>query len=137
MNIFEAAQTHTRQGDIGEAQAILEYTKLGYQVSRTLFDSAKYDLIIDDGEKLQRVQVRTSTFKKPCSKNAWRWAVGLKQTGGNTRVNTIRHRQDNDYDILFVVVADGRCWSIPVGALGDTRSEVNLGGPRYAKYEIT
>ena len=52
--MFENATTRTKQGDIGEARAIYEYTRLGYGVSRTLFDSCRYDLIIDDGSTLQR-----------------------------------------------------------------------------------
>ena len=48
------------QGDVGEARAIYEFTKLGYQVSVPLAAHCPYDLIIDDGEKLQRVQVKTS-----------------------------------------------------------------------------
>jgi hypothetical protein len=132
MNIFETAQTHTKQGDIGEARAILEYTKLGYQVSRTLFDSAKYDLIIDDGKKLQRVQVRTSTQRD----NKGRYRVGLVTSGGNTKKNIRRPREDDDYDILFALTSDDRSWSIPANQLGGVTSIV-IGGTEYSEYQIS
>jgi hypothetical protein len=38
-------------------------------------------------------------------------------------------------DYLFAVVADGRRWCIPSGAL-DGGTSVALGGPKYAEYEV-
>jgi len=96
--IFENATTNTKQGDIGEARAIYEYTCLGYTVSRTIFDSAKYDLIIDDGTCLARVQVKTTSFrtkeygKYASSTKHTGFYVNLKTTGGNRKINTIRYR---------------------------------------------
>ena len=39
------------------------------------------------------------------------------------------------YDYLFVLVADGRRWFIPSGAI-DGEHAINLGGPKYARYEV-
>lgn len=132
MNIFETASTNTKQGDIGEARAIYEYTKLGYDVSRTLFDSAKYDLIIDDGKEFKRVQVKTSTQRD----ERGRYQVGLVTSGGNTKKNIRRKRDDSDYDLLFVVTSDDRCWSIPSKSIGGVTAIV-VGGTEYTDFQIS
>lgn len=106
---FTNAITSTKQGDIGEARAIYEYTKLGYTVARTLFDSAKYDLIIDKNGILEKVQVKTTKYLH----SSGVYETALKTSGGNRSSSTIRNRQEKDYDTLFVLAENGNCWSIP------------------------
>ena len=65
--LFDESITTSEQGDIGEARAIYEFVKLGYVVSKPINDKAKYDLIIDTGDCLKRVQVKTSRHRKPGS----------------------------------------------------------------------
>ena len=36
----------------------------GYLISKPLFDNARYDFILDTGEKLLRIQVKTSTWNE-------------------------------------------------------------------------
>ena len=128
--MFENAITSTKQGDIGEARAIYEYTKLGYGVSRTLFDSMKYDLVIDIAGRLCKVQVKTTTFKSEYGV----YRVALKTSGGNRSFQTSRKREDEDYDYLFVLASDGNCWSIPVTEF-DARNSLNL-GTKFDKYKL-
>lgn len=70
-------------GDIGEAMAIADFTKAGFVVSTPLSNNARYDLIIDNGQKIYRVQVKTtesikddkmvfSTKTTNYSKGAWK-----------------------------------------------------------------
>ena len=135
--LFDNAETNTKQGDIGEARAIYEYTKMGYVVARTIFDSAKYDLILDDGVSLKRVQVKTTRCKKKYTNKKWNatgYNVLLGTTGGNRKINTYRNRNDDDYDILFVLTEEGRCWSIPVNELGAVTTTVVGASGRCAKY---
>ena len=47
-----------RKGDIATAPAIATFTALGFDVSIPLTESAAYDLIVDDGATLQRVQCK-------------------------------------------------------------------------------
>ncbi|UYL86161.1 hypothetical protein [Acinetobacter phage vB_AbaM_CP14] len=128
--MFENAVTNTKQGDIGEARAIYEYTRLGYGVSRTLFDSMKYDLIIDVEGTLKRVQVKTTRYKTKYDI----YQATLKTTGGNTTCSTIKNREDNDYDILFVLAEDGTCWSIPIAEL-NCKTTINL-GETYDRFKL-
>jgi len=48
-----------RQGNVGVAKAVYEYTKRGYTVLMPMSDSDKYDMVVDDGD-LHKVQVKTS-----------------------------------------------------------------------------
>ena len=118
------------QGNIGVARAIYEYTKKGYTVLAPLSDSSKYDLVIDNGESLLRVQVKTSR----CKSKYGGYTVNLKTSGGNTKVNTIRKRESGDYDVLFALVEDGRCWSIPSTELGDLTTGVVLGSTNFKQF---
>lgn len=128
--MFENAVTSTKQGDIGEAKAIYEYTKLGYGVSRTLFDSMKYDLIIDCNGQLKRVQVKTTRFKTKYGI----YQVCLKTAGGNQSFATVHKRKDEDYDILFVLADNGDSWSIPVTEF-EARTTLNL-SEQFDKFKL-
>jgi hypothetical protein len=51
-----------KKGNIGIAEAILYFTRLGYVVALPLTDSQSYDLIIDDGVGLKRIQAKFSSY---------------------------------------------------------------------------
>jgi hypothetical protein len=103
----------------------------GYAVFYPIGHSPDCDLVVDDGEKLQRVQVKTST--------QWRhrrWEVTLFTRGGNQSWNGLVKRfSPSRCDQLFAVMADGRRWFIPAHAV-DGGSKIVLGGPKYAEYEV-
>lgn len=130
MNIFENAPTWTKQGDIGEARAILELMKKGYLVSKPFSNSSKYDLIADDGNNLLKVQVKTTNNKS----NAGSWIVQLRTTGVNSSGFKIRNREDGDYDLLFVCTAVDECWLIPEYAI-ESHNAIYL-GDKYEKFRI-
>lgn len=46
-------------GDVSEAYVLMAFVRAGYLVSRPFGENQRYDLIIDDGVKLRRVQVKT------------------------------------------------------------------------------
>lgn len=129
-----------KQGNVGVARAVYEYTRLGYVVlAPVLSDSDKYDLVIADDKSLKKVQVKTSRLKMKdySGRNGKRtgYQVHLVTSGGNTKTNTIRKRKDADYDLLFVLVEDGRCWSIPTSELTAT-TQVCVGTAKYKDFEI-
>lgn len=68
-----------KQGDIGVAAAILYYTKKGYTVSVPLGDSARYDLVVDKGNEVYRVQVKTTNYTSPHGVPI----LNLRTSGGN------------------------------------------------------
>ena len=103
----------------------------GAGVFLPVFHSRDFDLIADWGDGLKRVQVKTSA----CYRNK-RWSVAVCTRGGNRSWNGLVKRLDpQNYDLLFVLVADGRRWLIPAAKVGGGCG-INLGGPKYAAFEI-
>ncbi len=86
-----------RKGDIGVSQAIATFTKIGFDVSLPLTESAPYDLIVDTGNKLARVQVRyTSTGE-----------VDLRRIHSNSKGYVVKKSQKDSYDWLYILRNDG------------------------------
>jgi hypothetical protein len=131
MSMFENNKTTKQQGNIGVTRAIYEYARLGYDVSIPMGDCQKYDLIIDTPNGLKKVQCKTSSVKQ----NTNSFAVALTTRGSNMSLHTIIKRNSSDYDELFVLLSDGRCWSIPSTEINGF-SSISVGGETYSKYEI-
>lgn len=51
------------KGAITEQKCFLKCIEMGYQVSKPIFDNARYDFILDTGKQLLRIQVKTSCWK--------------------------------------------------------------------------
>lgn len=51
--------TPKQKGELSEQHVIVRCMELGYTVSKPVGDSARYDLIVDDGSSLKRMQVKT------------------------------------------------------------------------------
>ena len=107
------------------------FASQGAMVAIPIGHSPDYDLITDFGDRLERVQVKTSSF--------WtgrRWVVALATRGGNQSWSgLVKRLEPSRCDSLFVHVGDGRRWYIPVQAL-DCASGLTLGGPKYAEFEV-
>jgi hypothetical protein len=120
-----------RQGDLGEFSAIEWLGSKGYPVWVPVGHSPDYDLVAEIAGKLVRIQVKTSTFGRDA-----RFEVVLSTSGGNQSWTGLVKRFSCDRcDWLFVLVADGRRWFIPAGAVEGTTT-IKLGGPKYAAYEV-
>ena len=52
--------TRKALGEAAEAAFLAKVTSLGFGVSKTWGDSERYDFILDSGQKLWRVQVKSS-----------------------------------------------------------------------------
>lgn len=118
-----------KQGDMGLGAAIGYFTKVGYTVGIPLTDSQDYDLIIDDGNQLSRVQVKTCNFKRRS------YEVNLSVKGGNrTSVGKIKKFETSNSDYLFIVTEDSEQYFIPTKMLV---AKYNLVlGPKYQKYIV-
>jgi len=93
-------RTTQRKGEVATAQAVATFTRLGYDVSIPLTESAKYDLVVDDEAGLHRVQVKYSS----------RNLVDVRSVHSNSKGYVVKKACENDYDWLYVlrVTADGR-----------------------------
>ena len=104
----------------------------GAKVFIPIGHSPDYDLIADFGDRLVRVQVKTSRRLTPHG----RFQVMLETKGGNQSWNGVVRRFDRSrYDSLFVLVADGRRWFIPSDRIEGT-SGICLGGTKYGEFEV-
>lgn len=131
MSSVDRAMPRRVQGDIGEASAIGWPTALGARVWVPLFSSSHCDVIAEWDDRFERLQVKTSTVWRK-----GRWEIALATRGGNRSWNGVTKLLDRSrIDALFVHVGDGRRWHIPVAALDGT-SNIRLGGPKYAPFEI-
>lgn len=86
-----------RKGDIAVSQAIATFTKLGYDVSLPLTESAAYDIIVDTTIELKRVQVRYSGSRE----------VDLRRIHSNSAGYVIKRAKENSYDWLYVLKSTG------------------------------
>ncbi|MFO0881990.1 MAG: group I intron-associated PD-(D/E)XK endonuclease [Candidatus Saccharimonadales bacterium] len=87
-----------RKGDIGVSQSIATFTKLGYDVSIPLTESAAYDLIVDDGE-LRRVQVRYTSNQNG--------EVDLRRIHSNSKGYVVKKLKTKAYDWLYILRDSG------------------------------
>lgn len=90
-------RTTQRKGDIAVSQAIARFTKMGYDVSLPLTESAHYDLIVDTGGVLKRVQVRYSSVRE----------VALRRIHSNSRGYVVKKTKANAYDWLYIFKHSG------------------------------
>lgn len=87
-----------RKGDIAVALAVSTFTRLGYDVSLPLTESAAYDLVVDDFNILRRVQVRYSSTKD----------VELRRIHSNSQGYVVKKTKQEAYDWLYVLDAEGK-----------------------------
>jgi hypothetical protein len=83
-----------------------------------------------------RVQVKTSTMRRPTPNGQERWDVALATNGGNQSWSGVAKTFDpSRFDLLFVLGGDGRRWLIPAEVV-ESKHGLNLGGPKYSEFEI-
>jgi hypothetical protein len=92
-------RTTQRKGDIATSRAIATFTAMGYDVSIPLTESAAYDLIVDDGKQLARVQCKYA--------NQARRQVDLRRIHSNSAGYVVKRAAEGSYDWLFVLDGEG------------------------------
>ena len=80
-----------RKGDTAVAQAIATFTRLGYDVSLPLTESAAYDLIVDENGILRKVQVRYCSTVE----------VDLRRIHSNSKGYVVKKTREDAYDCLY------------------------------------
>ncbi len=81
-----------RKGDTAVAQAVATFTRIGYDISLPLTESASYDVIVDLGKSLKRVQVKYTTDGK----------VDLRRVHSNSKGYVVKKPLDGAYDWMYV-----------------------------------
>jgi len=118
------------KGSLAVAHCVAKLYNLGYEVLFPFGDRNSYDLVFDDGKKLNKVQVK---FAGKRSKGNHR--AGLRITGGNQSFNYVKKYNDNAFDYLFVYTQDGRSYLISWKEI-KIRNEISIDDKKYQKYLI-
>lgn len=87
-----------RKGDYAVTHAIMSFTKCGYDVSIPITESAAYDLVLDIGDSLKRVQVRYFSGKQ----------IELRRIHSNSNGYVIKKTKPKAYDWLYALNGDGK-----------------------------
>ena len=99
-----------RRGEIAELAFMQKAVSLGFGVAKPYGDNERYDLVVDSGQRLWRVQVKSTTYTKY----------------GSYRVAAIHHEnghtvpyQPSEVDFLAAHVIPEDIWFIlPIRAIG-------------------
>ncbi len=91
-------RTTQRKGDIAVSRAIARFTFMGFDVAIPLTESAAYDLIVDTGKKLKRVQVRYCGVRE----------VALRRIHSNSQGYVVKKTKSNAYDWLYIFNKNGK-----------------------------
>lgn len=86
-----------RKGDIAVSRAIYSFTQRGFDVALPLTESAAYDLVVDDGAGMHRVQVRFTSTN----------AVDLRRVHSNSKGYVVKKVTSKVYDWLYIFTASG------------------------------
>lgn len=128
--MFNKCKNSKKKGDIGVGEAIAFFIKRGQTVLFPLSDSEPYDLVFDDGAKLNKVQVKTTSSKTPYGI----YKVNIRVLGGNQSFHTIKKFDKSKVDFLFVLTAMGDKYLIPAVEI-ECVSSIDL-GTKTEKYKI-
>lgn len=118
------------QGLIGLTDAIAWCGANGYGVLLPLIDAQPYDLVVDGGEGLQRVQVKTTTVRSPYGV----FIVSIATNAGNQSFHTRKPFDRSEAELLYVLTDDGTRYPIPTEFIC-SRNTLNL-GDRVAGYRL-
>ena len=112
--------------------AIAWFVQRGHTVCIPLTDSQSYDLVVDMGEGLRTVQVKTTTCK---DKRRDQFIVNLRTMGGNrSGTGKVKKLDRSSLDYLFIFTEAGDQYLICTTELRGT-SGITL-GPSYEQYRV-
>lgn len=131
MLFIENETSYSKQGNAGVGFAIAYFTKIGYTVSIPLTDTQDYDLVVDNGENLLKIQIKTTGSK---SRHGI-YSLNLRVTGGNrSGVGKSKTFDQNHCDAVFAVTNEGSMYYIPRNVI-KAKTTINL-GKIYEKYKV-
>lgn len=121
----------SHQGNVGLGRAIAYYTAKCVPIMLPLNDTQKYDLVIDRDDKLYRVSVKTTQYKK----ESGNYEVLLKNCGGSSGIPKTRLFDNTSCDILFILTVEGVMYEIPSNMV-DVKNTLTLSN-KWDKYIVT
>jgi PD-(D/E)XK endonuclease len=134
------------KGGICQALATAYFLAQHYIVSQPIYDNAPYDLVVDDGTRLLRVQCRYSSRRKPWGTTSRRRPAGyyecvdLRWGGGKGRWQdkaAWRKCTATDFDLLWVMTPT-TYYLIPAAVVfGDNEQATDfVFYPKWSQYRV-
>ena len=120
-----------KQGDIGVGRAICWFVENNYTVCIPLTDSQDYDLIVEKDGNIQRVQVKTTSFKSEYGIFYFQLSV---KGGNRTNKGTVKKFDNGNVDAIFVATVDGNNYLFPSKEI-TAKHGMSL-GPEKDKYKV-
>ena len=122
--------TNKEKGNSGLGMAIAYFTTSGYIVSIPLNDTQDYDLIVDDNNKLKKIQVKSTG----CKTKYDNYQVALKSCGG-TKGKDYKTVIETKVDEVFIFTKDIDFYIIPIEDIKN-KSTITL-YKKYDRYKVT
>ena len=97
-----------RKGDIAVSRAIASFTRLGFDVSLPFTESAAYDIIVDTGKELKKVQVKFTNSGE----------VDLRRIHSNSSGYVVKKPKSGSYDWLYVLTGENKEYLIKDNLFG-------------------
>jgi hypothetical protein len=114
-------------GDLSELEVARALARAGYLVSKPLGDSYRYDLIIDDGDVLSRVQVKTGRLRGAVIKFAC--SSSHSHRGG---VSSRSYRGEVEYFAVYCPDTD-KVYLLPESEGSRTSAHLRVAAPRNSQ----
>lgn len=105
------------KGTVSEQFIIAHLMSFGFDVSVPVGDNLRYDLIVDDGEELHRLQSRTGRFRNGCV------VACLVSSRLNSKTMYKKFFTENDID-FFAIYYENNVYILPISNANN--SEVSL-----------
>lgn len=102
--------TSKQKGNLTELQCLTSFYENGCHVSIPFGENSRYDMIVDVGGKLIRVQVKTSSLKKTKSR-AIEFSCRSSHVNRSGVKNVKYTKEEIDY---FATYRSGKCYLIPI-----------------------
>ncbi|WP_267641890.1 group I intron-associated PD-(D/E)XK endonuclease [Haloarchaeobius amylolyticus] len=115
----------SRKGDETEALVLAELMRLGLSVSVPFGDSDRYDLIVDDGDRLHRVQCKTGSWVN----GTVRFNLYSSTVGSDGRVDVPYSADQIDAYAVHSRETGDAYW-VPVTETGDGEMRLRVDDPQ-------
>lgn len=96
------------KGEIAQAKVEIRALEKGYIVSRPMIEGTRYDMIIDNGEKLSKIQIKYAGGKHSVSKGSA--VVDFRKTSNNGKQNNGYFKNEVDAIIVYLPQVDKICY---------------------------
>src|SRR5204862_8070091 len=100
---YQRTSTSKRQGELSELAFVYKAASLGFTVAKPYGDNERYDFVVDSGQRLWRVQVKSTSY---LHRGSYR-VLALRHWRGETVTY-----QPSDVDLLIAHPIPEHAWCV-------------------------